>query len=843
MGVHGLTTYLREKKRLLSTTTNLPAPSPGSVPIVVDGWSFIYDLYQHSGLPWVYGGEYIEFVRLVKNVVEAWIKIGFHVYFVFDGACPDLKFPTLVSRLAQSHVQPAQLFFRTSTTSRSTSRFLNENRILPPLAYSACIHALDALKSSFSASLELHFADEEGDPYAVELAGRLGGYVVGNDSDFVILNSEGYLGYIPLDEMVWQTPTAEEPSLNDDADDDFQTVKKPKAKKKVPSNLQNLGGLLPPEGAADLSLSFISYSPDAVAKYLNIPTSLLPLLGALVGNDFSRETESTSRKIQALFFERQLTLSQRIEKVANALRTVISPGGTQKRKAKHQVGSVMDLIDRTVNALLARQAATMGTGEIEAIIDKVVNATLQYAIPKYTGDMAGRAGLWPTSVCALHEPEICTILPMISHNVMRQAEKSEGADPKLLEARAKYLDAYRSGQFMPKSMDILSTGSSWPRIFLENPDLETVGRSIGQPIREWVYTVLNDTVGLPAVEFEAETSVRDESTESIDGSNAFEEDEESDPDELIDVVESDSDDDGPTQRDYLAPLKGELNRLHSNDLSDSDEDEEEEDGNESATEPPVSIISHRNIPANPVVTDYLRRGTRIASEPINIKPLSEMLESLSLAEYGHEDAPPLVLRSEEDRLTIFLRILKSDTNAVRQLDPERILVVLAARWITQTLHTRWEESDNKEREKERWTKHEAKCLLASLTCAAPPIDTSTMDTPQIDDRNIQLTAQVLMALDSIEQLSQVLLLTGRILSNAHRFSGKVFHALLTGTHPVIPPPHEDAWEATESGMGNAFQLERMKKVKKSKNEKTAPAPVGRKARNIDIYALLGNMDV
>jgi hypothetical protein len=47
--------------------------------------SFIYDLYNNSNLPWVYGGEYSEFMNLAKTVVQAWIKVGLQVYFVFDG--------------------------------------------------------------------------------------------------------------------------------------------------------------------------------------------------------------------------------------------------------------------------------------------------------------------------------------------------------------------------------------------------------------------------------------------------------------------------------------------------------------------------------------------------------------------------------------------------------------------------------------------------------------------------------------------------------------------------------------------------------------------------------------
>lgn len=750
----------------------------------------------------------------------------------YAGACPDLKFPTAVARLGQSHVQPAQLFFRTSASSRSTGRFLNETRILPPLAYSACVHALQTLRSE-TGGLDLHFADEEGDPFAVELAGRLGGYVVGNDSDFVILNSDGYRGYIPLSDMVWQTTTTEDGEVVNQEDADFQTVKNSKTKRKPLHDTQNLGGLLPPQTTGELSLSFIAYSPEILAKHLNLPSTLLPLFGALVGNDFSKESESNSRKIQALFFERNLSLSQRIGKVATTMHSVISPGAP-RRKAKHQVGSVMDLIDQTVNALLGRQVTTMGTGEIEQIVEKIVNATLQYAIPKYAGDVAGREGLWATSVCALHDPEACSILPMISHNVMRQAEKSDQADPNLLQAREKYLDAYRNGFFAPDIMDVLNTGSSWARIFLENPDLETVGRSIGRPIREWIYAILDDTVGLPASDNDNEGNTTD-----LTGNGSMMADGDDDEDELIDVVESDSDDDGPMSSDFLAPLKGELHRLHGGPDDTSDD---------TATDPPASIISHRTLSRSPpTVTDYLRRGTRVTSEVVNVTPLSELLSSISLSDYITENAPPLILRSEEDRLTIFLRILHSDVPSVRQLPPQAMQAVLAVRWAVKTLHTRWEQSSSKEREKERWSKNEARGFLSSFRWAAEDLasaDHLKSTPPPIDDRNIQLTAQLLMALESVEQLAQTLLLTDRIPGNVHQFSGKAFHAFLTGSASFTPSLPAGVWESAEAELADAFQQQRAKKTKKMKAEKPAAVPVRAKgnASKQGLFSMLGDMD-
>src|SRR5258705_7436231 len=49
--------------------------------------SFIYEVYEQSRLPGVYGGEYGDFHDLVQSVVRAWIQVGFKLYFVFDGTC------------------------------------------------------------------------------------------------------------------------------------------------------------------------------------------------------------------------------------------------------------------------------------------------------------------------------------------------------------------------------------------------------------------------------------------------------------------------------------------------------------------------------------------------------------------------------------------------------------------------------------------------------------------------------------------------------------------------------------------------------------------------------------
>nr|VWP00059.1 Quinic acid utilization activator [Ganoderma boninense] len=62
MGVHGLTSYLRENKHTLSRTLSLPQPSLSQpIPLIVDAWSFIYEVIYCADLPWVFGGEYPSF--------------------------------------------------------------------------------------------------------------------------------------------------------------------------------------------------------------------------------------------------------------------------------------------------------------------------------------------------------------------------------------------------------------------------------------------------------------------------------------------------------------------------------------------------------------------------------------------------------------------------------------------------------------------------------------------------------------------------------------------------------------------------------------------------------------
>lgn len=719
------------------------------------------------------------------------------------GPYPDLKFPTLVSRMTRTGIQPSLLFFRTSSTSRSGPRFLKESSMLPPLMYAACVKTLFQLAQEVrqddgaSSALELHFADEEGDPYAVELAARLGGYVVGKDSDFAVLNADGYAGYVPLDEMVWTALTAATVPTDEDEDDGFQKVVNSKGKKKaVASQMAGVGrGILPPDNPLDIQLTATAYAPMDLASHLQISLSLLPLLGALVGNDFSGNRDSSSVStaqqinLQWLFFERQLTLSQRIVRVASTLRSILTaaltPGG--KNKQKQQVHSVMELIERAVAALMIRPIDTMGIGERDKIVERVVDATLQYAIPRYDGDVLGVDGLWSSGICALHSADSCPLLRYISQPLDTDASVPdiEALQEQRESVRALYIAAYRAGRIDPHMLDVMHTGTFWYRQFLENPDLETVARSIARPIQLWSYALLDAALGLP--ERPEEDVSGDEGSEADE--DKTEKDEDEDDDELIDVVEESDDE------DMLAPLRGALQQLNGSHAGISKDE---------PADSAASISSHTastRPPRSKVVIEYVRRGTRLASEEVTVPSLAQLgLEA--------DDAVPVQLRSAKERMNFLLTALDSDYALIKSLPAEQLIPSLALRWISSRLFERAQESNgSREREKERWTKQEARAFLASFSWSSPVVpETQTeQDRTPIVDRNVQLVAQVLVTLDAIERLCQVLLLNEQLPSPTLRFSGELFHSYLTGTKTISPQGIPDRlWNASTENIEHTF---------------------------------------
>ncbi|CAE6504217.1 unnamed protein product [Rhizoctonia solani] len=451
MGVHGLTTFLRDNRRALSKQETFSNTSGiGTRPLVIDGWSLIFALYNDSGLPWAYGGEYERFAALVRNLVNAWIAVGFEPYFVFDGPVPLSKTPTTLKRYTESGIQNANIFFRTSASARSTPSFLASTRILPPLLFETCLSILrefgsPSVNENDSPFRPVHIlmADGEADPYCVSLAGKLGnGLVLGMDSDFAVLSVEGYGGYIPLDEMTWSSASDDTPPAQQEEDDGFTAVHTKQRTKRKQS------GLIPPTSTGELSLTVTIYHPQSLASYLNLPPALLPLFSALVGNDFSNP--QNARK----FFEHRSSLVERIWKVARSVSATIKKSNNG---GKEGGDAVLDVIQTAISHLLIRPD-TVASGEMETIVDQTVEAALECTIPASSPS--------PSSSCAIHAEDECPLSSL---------------SPELL-------NAYRKGNIHPRLINAITTGIVFPKLFLEDPEQKACGGAC-KTVWDWVWSV------------------------------------------------------------------------------------------------------------------------------------------------------------------------------------------------------------------------------------------------------------------------------------------------------------------------------------------------------------------
>jgi len=357
-----------------------------------------------------------------------------------------------------------------------------------------------------------------------------------------------------------------------------------------------------------------------------------------------------------------------------------------------------------------------------------------------------------------------------------------------------------------------------------------------------MYAILEDGVGLPG---------KREDTGAIpDKDDQF--DEENDDDELIDVIEEDSEAESLEEGiggDPLEVLRGELEKLRL-----------PEDG--VVPDPPKSLSSSRaSRTSRPkTVVEYVRRGTRVVGEEVTAPFLVDLMNSLSALDFNSQDYIPLQLRSEDDRLGVLFHALGSDTLSVKSLPPEQLMIALALRWVIRLFSDRARNSGGiKDREKERWTKSEARAFLASFPWITSPYqpknDThvSAEDVPSIVDRNVQLMAQVLMALDSIADLSQILLLSERVPDQGRLLSGRRFHSFLTGMKmPTAADIPDGLWDACVEGLEDAFGEERRKKAKRGARVKTVPTanPVSTQKgfshtgiSSGGLFDLLGDMEV
>ncbi|XP_035698420.1 constitutive coactivator of peroxisome proliferator-activated receptor gamma-like [Branchiostoma floridae] len=136
MGVKGLQTYVEKncphacEKVDLRRLAQDYRENHGKTPVlVVDGLSCVRDHFYHGGLPWVYGGQWQEFLTSLQNFVQDFQSAGIEVVFIFDGVVEKSKRPVWISRRKSELKTVKKIFQHIRTTKREPNRRL---LCLPP---------------------------------------------------------------------------------------------------------------------------------------------------------------------------------------------------------------------------------------------------------------------------------------------------------------------------------------------------------------------------------------------------------------------------------------------------------------------------------------------------------------------------------------------------------------------------------------------------------------------------------------------------------------------------------------------------------------------------------------
>ncbi|CAG0921102.1 unnamed protein product, partial [Notodromas monacha] len=116
MGVRGLQYYVEAKCPEACYKVNIKklaeefrVQTRGRDPaIVVDGMSCIRRWY--GDLEWIYGGQWREYVQLLKRFCEAFQKAGIKLVFFFDGPTTEVKRPLWVQRRVQNAKDVEDIF-------------------------------------------------------------------------------------------------------------------------------------------------------------------------------------------------------------------------------------------------------------------------------------------------------------------------------------------------------------------------------------------------------------------------------------------------------------------------------------------------------------------------------------------------------------------------------------------------------------------------------------------------------------------------------------------------------------------------------------------------------------
>jgi hypothetical protein len=546
----------------------------------------------------------------------------------------------------------------------------------------------------------------EADGVCAVLAERLGGYLMGQDSDFAILMGEGgrSKGYVPFDMMSWfpgpEEDVGDPATGGEDVDSEFTPVSNGRQQRRIRES-----SLLPPSDYRNPILNLVIYPPSALRTRLRLPSNVLPLFASLCGTDYTPPQASFH------FFEPTLKLVQRIEKVARVLREQLySPSAPKARTAGDHAA---DLVARVIKKLLVRDFQTEGEGRM--LVDAIVDATLQYTLPTL-------------SRCCEHHP-FCGVL-----DIGCQSESVEGVKTGVKE----YAEANTRGEFKGTRHAYLYPGMVHLNQVLEDPNRASIKLQGLVQVRKSAWEIVDEVMVLRFVSPEAgEGSEEEKVTVEMDGVEQGTE---------KDVKAKLAEDDIMDDRSERTLVEDDYERLGGNGMSTTSMTDTDILLSSSTGSEPESKSPQR------IVTEYVRSSNRIIAHSIHLATPSS-------------DAPR-ALQPLSHRLSIYLSALQANTPLISSLPlPFQPIIAIIRFCIIDSPSSSSSSTKDAWRAAEVTALLQA-CLGTYFSWQreergdCPTKQETTTDYPFLTNRNAQLAAHLQAVMTDSHLLAEALLLSG-----------------------------------------------------------------------------------
>ncbi|KAF9287461.1 hypothetical protein BGZ68_001790 [Mortierella alpina] len=484
MGVLGLYSYfesksLGQRRSWTTASSGLPkTPSDAEIPprpqryFILDGNAYIHHLYCGQ-FEWIWGGQYSSFVKLLVAHITAIQASGFQLQILFDGPLPLQKLRTRLTRdtekihkltrvmgdLEHYHILGLSNNSRGSFGNGSTSSGVLSTTVegldalannagggggagsrsyshflIPPLVMEVTLQTLRSL------GVDLMVCDGEADGLVAQLALEKSmdpsveeAYAVSKDSDYFIYNtgSSSKGGYIPLDSLF----VAMDPHTS------------------------------------GTTISATVYSQAAISEHLGIRPQFLPLFASLTGNDYLRPDVFEDQIAKALV----ATTGQKLAGTSNTNHARIkATAAFLKQCSAGSEGTALETDNKQQEEINDR---------VLEVMDKVLQDRKE--LYPHEGEEKQQE-----LRCALLESmdQYSSLTPDLNFSALStSAQTMTGLD--------RMKEAFRTGQFSFKLMDVVCNKMFWCTPFLEDTDRESAWL-VSRELRRWIYGILARNLSL-----------------------------------------------------------------------------------------------------------------------------------------------------------------------------------------------------------------------------------------------------------------------------------------------------------------------------------------------------------